>query len=135
MDEVLLVGRILFAILFVFSGLGHFQRHRMMVEYARQAKVPFAELAVPTTGLMIVVGGLGVAFGVWGDLAALLLVVFLIPTAFFMHRFWGVDAQTQMMQMPHFLKDISLAGASLVLFYLFYEGGDALPYTLTGPLF
>ncbi len=135
MDEVLLVGRILFAILFVFSGLGHFQRHRMMVEYARQAKVPFAELASPVTGLMIVVGGLGVACGVWGDLAALLLVAFLIPTAFFMHRFWGVDAQTQMMQMPHFLKNISLAGASLVLFYLFHEGGDNLPYTLTGPLF
>ncbi len=135
MDEVLLVGRVLFAILFVFSGVGHFQRHRMMVEYARQAKVPFPEVASPATGLMIVVGGLGVVFGVWGDLAALLLVVFLVPTAFFMHRFWGVDSQTQMMQMPHFLKNISLAGAALVLFYLFYEGGDALPYTLTGSLF
>jgi uncharacterized membrane protein YphA (DoxX/SURF4 family) len=135
MDEVLLVGRILFAILFVFSGFGHFQQHRMMVGYARQNKVPLAELMVPLTGLMIVVGGLGVALGAWGDLAALLLVAFLAPTAFLMHRFWGVDAETQMMQMPHFLKDISLAGASLVLFYLFYEAGDALPYTLTGPLF
>jgi uncharacterized membrane protein YphA (DoxX/SURF4 family) len=107
----------------------------MMVGYARQNKVPLAELMVPLTGLMIVVGGLGVALGAWGDLAALLLVAFLAPTAFLMHRFWGVDAETQMMQMPHFLKDISLAGASLVLFYLFYEAGDALPYTLTGPLF
>lgn len=135
MDEVLLAGRILFVILFIFSGFGHFQRHRMMVEYTRQARVPFPELAVPLTGLMIVLGGLGVLFGVWGDLASLLLVAFLIPVAFTMHRFWGVDAQTQMMQMPHFLKNIALAGAALVLFYVFKEAGDDLPYTLTGPLF
>jgi putative oxidoreductase len=135
MDEALLAGRILFCILFLFSGIGHFQRHRMMVEYTRQARVPLAEFAVPASGVMIVLGGLGVLLGVWGDLASLLLVAFLLPVAFTMHRFWGVDAQTQMMQMPHFLKNLSLAGASLVFFYLFREGGDDLPYTLTGPLF
>jgi len=134
MDEVQLIGRILFAALFVFSGLGHFQRHQMMAEYTRQAKVPLPGLAVAVTGAMILAGGLGVAVGVWGDLAALLLVVFLVPTAFAMHRFWGVDEQTQMMQMPHFLKNIALAGAALVLFYLFRQAPD-LPYTLTGPLF
>jgi putative oxidoreductase len=135
MGEVLLAGRILFALLFVFSGFGHFQRHRMMVEYTRQAKVPLPGLAVPITGLMIVAGGLGVAFGVWADLGSLLLVAFLLPVAFFMHRFWGVDPQTAQMQMPHFLKNTALAGAALALFYLFREGGDDLPYTLTGPLF
>lgn len=135
MDEVLLAGRILFAFLFVFSGLGHFQRYKMMIEYTRQAKVPFPEPAVLGTGVMLVAGGLGVGFGVWGDLAALLIAGALVPISFFMHRFWGVDAQTQMMQMPHFLKNIALAGAALVLFYLFREGGDGVPYTLTGPLF
>lgn len=135
MDEVLLAGRIVFAALFVFSGFGHFQRYKMMVEYTRQAKVPLPELAVPVTGLLLVAGGLGVGLGVWGDLAALLLAGNLVPIAFFMHRFWGVDAQTAQMQMPHFLKNIALAGAALVLFYLFREGGDGLPYTLTGPLF
>lgn len=135
MDEVLLAGRILFVILFVFSGLGHFLQHRMMVEYTRQARVPLAELAVPGTGVMIVAGGLGVALGVWGDLASLLLVAFLLPVAFTMHRFWGVDAQTRMMQMPHFLKNVALAGAALAFFYVFREGGDDLAYTLTGPLF
>lgn len=135
MDEVLLAGRILFVVLFVFSGLGHFQRYQMMVEYTRQAKVPFPGLAVLGTGVTLVAGGLGVGFGVWGDLAALLLAGTLVPFAFFMHRFWGVDAQTAQMQMPHFLKNIALAGAALAFFYLFREGGDALPYTLTGPLF
>jgi putative oxidoreductase len=135
-DELLLVGRILFAVLFVFSGIGgHFQQHRMLVEYARQAKVPLAGPAVAVSGAMIVAGGLGVALGVWADLASLLIVAFLIPVALFMHRFWGVDPQTAQMQMPHFLKNLALAGVALVFFYLFREGGDAVPYTLTGPLF
>lgn len=73
MDEVLLAGRIVFAAFFVYSGFGHFQRHKMMVEYTRQAKVPLPELAVPVTGLLLVAGGLGVGLGVWGDLAALLI--------------------------------------------------------------
>ncbi len=135
MDEVLLTGRILFAVLFVFSGLGHFQRYKMMAEYTRQAKVPFPELAVLGTGVVLAAGGLGVGLGVWGDLAALLVAGCLVPFAFLMHRFWGVDQQTAMMQMPHFLKNIALAGAALVLFYVFEQGGNALPYTLTGPLF
>jgi hypothetical protein len=40
-----------------------------------------------------------------------------------------------MTQQPHFMKNIALAGAALVLFYVFKQGGSALPYTITGPLF
>ena len=135
MDWVFLAGRIVFVLLFVLSGVGHWTRRAMMVPYTKQAGVPFAELMVPLTGVMLVAGGIGVGLGIWGDLAALLLIAFLVPTAVLMHRFWGVDAQTAMMQQPHFMKNIALAGAALVLFYLFKQGGDALPYTLTGPLF
>jgi len=135
MGELLLAGRILFVILFLLSGVGHFTRAQMMVPYARAAKVPFPGLMVPLTGLMLLAGGAGVALGVWGDLAAALIAGFLIPTSFLMHRFWGVDPETAMMQQPHFMKNIALAGAALVLFYLFKQGGDALPYTITGPLF
>lgn len=135
MGELLLAGRILFVILFLLSGVGHFTRAQTMVTYARAAKVPFPGLMVPLTGLMLLAGGAGVALGVWGDLAAALIAGFLIPTAFLMHRFWGVDQQTAMMQQPHFMKNIALAGAALVLFYVFKQGGDALPYTITGPLF
>lgn len=48
---------------------------------------------------------------------------------------WGVDQQTAMMQQPHFMKNVALAGASLVLFCVLKQGGAALPHTLTGPLF
>ncbi len=135
MDWVFLAGRILFVPIFVLSGFAHFSMREMMVGYSRQNKVPLPELLVPLTGVMILVGGLGVALGVWGDLAALLLVAFLIPTAFLMHRFWGVDKETAMMQQPHFLKNIGLAGGALVLFYLFGELDEDAPLTLTDALF
>jgi len=31
-----------------------------------------------------------------------------------MHRFWGVDQQTAMMQMPNFLKNIALAASAMM---------------------
>lgn len=135
MGELLLAGRLLFAILFISAGIMHFLRLPLYVPYTRAAKVPFPEAAVLGTGAMILAGGLGVGMGVWGDLAAALIAGFLIPVALLMHRFWGVDEQTALMQMPHFLKNVALAGAALAFFYLFKEGGSDLPYTLTGPLF
>lgn len=135
MDWVFLAGRILFALFFVLSGVAHWTKRTMMVPYAKQAGVRFAALLVPLTGVMILAGGIGVAFGIWGDLAAALLVAFLVPTSFLMHRFWGVDAQTALMQQPHFMKNMSLAGAALVLFFVFGELDEDAPFTITDALF
>lgn len=135
MDWVFLVGRIVFVLLFVLSGAAHWAKRAMMVPYTKQAGVPFAEFFVALTGGMLVAGGIGVGFGIWGDLAALLLIAFLVPTAFLMHRFWGVDAETAMMQQPHFMKNISLAGAALVMFFVFGELDEDAPFTVTDALF
>jgi putative oxidoreductase len=77
-----------------------------------------------------------VLLGVWMDLGALLLVVFLLPTAVLMHGFWKeTDAQAKMTETVQFSKDLGLAGASLMLFAFFSFVGDDLGLTITGPLF
>jgi uncharacterized membrane protein YphA (DoxX/SURF4 family) len=77
-----------------------------------------------------------VLLGIWPDLGALLLVVFLVPTAIVMHAFWReTDAQTRQTEMISFMKDLALAGAGLALFALFAYAGDDLGLTITGPLF
>jgi len=87
-------------------------------------------------GVLLLLGGLSVLFGVWPDLGALLLVAFLLPTAFLMHGFWKEsDAQTRQMEMVQFFKDLSLAGAALMLFGLFAHLGDDLGLVIAGPLF
>jgi uncharacterized membrane protein YphA (DoxX/SURF4 family) len=92
--------------------------------------------AVYLGGVLLAVGGLSVLLGIWPDLGALVLVVFLLPTAVLMHNFWReTNAQTKQLEMIQFMKDISLAGAALALFGLFAALGDELGLVIAGPLF
>lgn len=135
MDWIILIGRVLFAFLFIASGSAHLMQREAMTGYAQSRKVPLAQLAVPATGLLIIVGGLMVLLGVWADLGALLLVAFLLSTAVLMHGFWSeTDAQARQMEMTQFMKDTALAGAALMLF-AFFASADDLGLTITGPLF
>lgn len=137
MDVVVLIGRVVFAALFVGSGLSHFQKREAMSGYAGQMGVPSPLPATLASGAVILAGGLMVLLGVWADLGALLLVAFLVPAAVIMHGFWRFtdDAQQAQMEQIQFMKDMALAGAALALFAFFaYAGGD-LGFTLTGPLF
>ncbi len=134
MDVVLLIGRILFAGIFVISGATiHLLKWRDGVAYARMKNVPAPELLVPASGVMAVVGGLLVALGLWADLGALLLAAFVFPVAFGMHAFWKVaDPMERMMEQVQFIKDVSLGGAALALFALFQQFGGDIGLTL-GP--
>ncbi len=136
MDVVVLVGRILFAVLFLTSGMGHLTQAKNMAAYAKAKGVPLAGPAVVVSGVVILLGALSVLLGIWPDLGALLLVVFLVPTAILMHGFWREsDPQARQMEMIQFNKDVSLAGASLVMLGLFAAFGDEIGLTITGPLF
>ena len=136
MDVVVLVGRILFALLFLGSGIAHLTQRQMMTGYAMNKKVPAAPVLVVGSGALIVIGALMVAIGVWPDLGALLLAAFLVPTAFLMHGFWTeTDPAARMNEQTQFLKDLSLAGAALAMFGLFTQLGDDLGLVVFGPLF
>ena len=137
MDVLFLIGRIVFALVFLFSGSTvHLFQARQGIEYARIYKVPAPGLLVPLSGLMAVAGALSVILGVWPDLGALLLIAFLLPVAFFMHGFWReTDEQTKANQMAHFMKNMAMAGGALVLFYAYNQlQGDA-GLSITDPLF
>lgn len=136
MDWVILAGRILFFFLFAFSAVGHLAQREAMSQYATQKGVPFASLLVPLTGVQILVGSLLVLLGIWADLGAALLVVFLVPTALTMHAFWKLSEPMERQQdQIHFLKDIALAGAALMLLGFFQQFGAELDLMITDPLF
>lgn len=136
MDAVFLVGRVLFALIFLTSGLmGHLMGYANMKAYAESRGIPVAGPAVVVSGIWIVLAALGIVLGVWADLAALGLVVFLVLTAFLMHAFWReTDPMQRMIEMVQFQKDLGLAGAALVFFGALASGADLGPM-LTGPLF
>ena len=106
-----------------------------MTGYAQYKKVPAAKLSVIVSGLMILVGGVFVALGIYADLGALLIAIFLIPTAFIMHAFWKeTDATAKMNETIGFFKDLSLAGAALIIMAVIANGA-AYGWHITGTFF
>jgi putative oxidoreductase len=136
MDVVFLVGRILLAVPFLLSVQIHLLNRRGGVEYARMYNVPLAEVGVPLTGVMAVLGGISVVLGIWGDLGALLIAAFLALITPFMHAFWREqDAMQKANQMAHFTKNVALLGGALVLFYVWNQLQGAAGLSITDPLF
>lgn len=136
MDVLVLIGRVLFVPLFLASGFGHIAQADAMAQYAKFKGVPAPKPAVLASGVLLIAGALSVLLGVWADLGALLLLAFLLPTAFLMHAFWKeTDPQAKQTEMVQFNKDLALAGAALMLFAFFAYVGTDLGLTITGPLF
>ena len=135
MDIVLIIGRVLFALRFISSGVSHLTKLEAMTGYAQYKKVPAAKFGVVLSDLMILVGGLYIAFGVYADLGALLIALFLIPTSFLTHAFWKeTDATAKQNESISFFKNLALAGAALIIFALIATGTDFGP-SITGAFF
>lgn len=136
-DALFLIGRFLYGLLFVVSGIaGHLVAYQQLKGYAAAKKFPLAGPAVLVSGVGIILGGIGIIVGVWPDLAALGIAVFLFFTTFFIHNFWTIkdDVMMRQMDMTQFQKDLALLGVSLVFFAVTAFGGEFGP-TLTDPLF
>lgn len=117
MDIILLAGRILFGGFFVVGGAMHFMKFRDMTEYARVKGAPLPKLSVIGTGIVSMLAGLGVVFGVYESLSLLALVAFLVVITPIMHAFWKVsDPNMKMVDMQMFLKNMALLGAALMLY-------------------
>ena len=118
------VGRVLFALIFVASIVGHFSSAE--ITEAAAHGVPLASVLVPLAGIIALLGGLSVMLGYRARFGALLLLVFLVPVTLVMHKFWGLaDPQMAMMQRINFMKNTSLIGACLLI--LHFGSG---PYSL-----
>lgn len=116
MTTVYLIGRVIFGLYFAYSGLNHFLNGKGMVGYAAFKKVPMPALAVYGSGLLILLGGLGVVFEMYIQISLVLIIVFLVPVTFFMHDFWkDTDPQSKISNKINFQKNLALIGAALML--------------------
>jgi len=117
MDILLLIGRILFGGFFVMGGAMHFMKMKDMVEMTKHNGVPAPGLAVWGTGLVIMLAGLGVIFGVYQSLSLLVIAAFVVIITPVMHAFWkDTDPMMKMANMQMFMKNMALLGAALALF-------------------
>jgi putative oxidoreductase len=136
MDVLFLIARIVFCLIFAVSAIGHFAQTDMMAGYAKSKGVPAARALVLLGGVALVAGAVSIVLGLWGDLGALALICFLVPTAFTIHAFWKEsEPQARQMEQVQFFKDISLAGGALAFFVFYAYAGYALDIVITDPVF
>jgi uncharacterized membrane protein YphA (DoxX/SURF4 family) len=135
MDIAMLVGRILFGVVFLTSGLAHFAKTDAMVGYAQFKKVPAAKASVLLSGLLLVLASVSVMLGVVADLGALVLAVLTLIMALKMHDFWAqTDPQAKQTETISFWKNVSMAGAALFIFAVAATADSNIGWTLTDSL-
>ncbi|MFO8116416.1 MAG: DoxX family membrane protein [Halorubrum sp.] len=131
--ELFLLGRILFGATLAFTGLNHFTDVDAMAGHAEFKGLPAPRFSVIASGLVLLLGGLGVVVGAYPVLAAGALAGFLLVSAVTMHDFWSVDDPGERQsEMTSFLKNVYGAGAAVALLAV---GGTAWPYALGLGLF
>ena len=113
-----LLGRLLFGVYFVVAGWGHFRQADALAGYAANAGIPAPKLGVLGSGALMLAGGLSVILGFWVRLGAIALIVFLVPAAFTMHKYWALsDPGQRQAQQLNFQRNLALTGAALVIYY------------------
>jgi putative oxidoreductase len=116
MKAIVLLGRVLFSLIFITSSLNHFSAET--IGFAASQGVPLANILVPISGVLAAVGGLSIALGFKARLGAWLIVLFLVPVTLMIHDFWTfTNPMEREMQMIHFMKNISMLGGALLIAY------------------
>ncbi len=111
-----LVGRILLAAIFIKAGWGKIGGWEATAGYMAAKGLPLVPLLLAGTIVLELGGGLMLALGWKARWAALAIFLWLIPVTVIFHAFWGIDAAQVQNQMNHFLKNVAIAGAMLMMF-------------------
>ncbi len=117
MTLAFLLGRILIGGYFLMNAWKHFTQLDGYSGYAASKGVPSPKAGVFVSGVLILLGGLGLLFGVSPTASITLLILFLVPVSFYMHAFWKIaDPNARMMEQIAFMKNLALVGALLMLY-------------------
>jgi len=114
-DLAALVGRVLLAFMFVYSGFGKVTGFEGTV-----ASIAGKGLPLPQVGAVIAIAvelgaGLMLAVGWKTRFAAVAIAVFTLAASIFFHNFWTMADQAMRTNQIMFLKNISIVGGMLMV--------------------
>lgn len=133
MGSFLVVGRVLFVVIFVISGVQKLADVAGTAQLiATHVPIPAAFADLGTTlesatglplpqimailaGLTEVIGGLLIAFNIATRPIAIIMALFTIVVTAFFHNFWTMTGAEYADNMVHALKNVSIVGGCLVL--------------------
>lgn len=113
---IAILGRLCLTLVFLGSALGnHIPKFKTVTEYVRSEGIPLPELMHAGAIAFMLVGGLSVLFGYKARFGALLLLIFLVLAMYWIHDFWTYAEPERTEQQIHFMKNLSMAGAMLLI--------------------
>lgn len=116
-----LVGRILIALIFLWSGLGKIGDFAGTAGFMAAKGVPLAEAAL-VASIVIEVGGALMLIAGWkAQWAALAIFLWLIPVTLIFHDFWAVEEAQRLAQTIQFMKNLCIMGG--VLYVMAFGAG------------
>jgi uncharacterized membrane protein YphA (DoxX/SURF4 family) len=133
MPAFITFGRILFAVLFLYSGayklLGiettagiltaKVTIPAVIAPYTQQIEtfvgMPFMQLLAITVGVFEIVAGLMIALNILARFFAILLIIFVCFATFYFHDFWNQPAPDNYNNLIQALKNLSLIGALFII--------------------
>jgi putative oxidoreductase len=114
-DLVALIGRVLLAFLFVYSGYGKIGGFEGTAHAIAGKGLPLPEFGAAVALVVELIGGLMVAFGWKARWAALLIAVFTAFATYYFHDYWHMVDEAARTNQIMFLKNVSVIGGMLLI--------------------
>ena len=133
MPAFITIGRVLFAVLFIFSGASKLLDlaattamisaklvvPEVLTTYTTQLEgmtgMPTAQMLAIAAAVVELVCGLAIALNFGARFFAIVLILFVIVATFYVHDFWNQSGPEQKNNMIHALKNLSLVGALFII--------------------
>lgn len=114
-DWAALLGRIVLAFMFVYSGYGKLTGFDGTVGYIASKGLPMPQVLAGIAILIELGGGLLIVFGLKTRWAAVAFIAFLLVITPIFHNFWAAPTEQMMGQQINFMKNVSILGGMLLL--------------------
>ncbi len=116
-NTVLLMARILFSAIFIFSGIAKIIGFQATLAYMTSAGLSWHPVGLEIIAIILELGGgLLVLLGWHTRLGAACLLLLTLLTSFLIHHFWSYPADMAQMQMIQFMKNMAMIGGALYIF-------------------
>jgi uncharacterized membrane protein YphA (DoxX/SURF4 family) len=132
MPALVTLGRILFAVLFVFSGASKLMDLTATAQMTEKIVLPavvspytaqletltgmsIAQLLAIVAGAIEVICGLMIALNLGARFFAIILILFVAAATFYFHDFWNQTGLEARGNLVHALKNLSIIGALLII--------------------
>jgi putative oxidoreductase len=114
-DVVALVGRVLLAVMFVYSGYGKIGGFEGTAHSIGSKGLPLPEIGAAIALVVEFIGGLMLVIGWKARWAAIAMAVFTAVATYFYHDFWHMAEGARMTNEIMFLKNVAVIGGMLLV--------------------